>query len=322
MIKKTCENKKYNFCSRQHFSYLKGLAILCVLVGHIGNYSGRTWFTPLGGIGVAVFLFCSGYGLMTSFKKKGLYSFWKNKLISIYLPFAFVEIVATIILRRSVSDTILDLLFIKCMNPLGWYMQYLVVCYLIFWIGAKYIPNIKMRQLFWGIIAVTSFFVFSNLRAEQAVSFFSGLIVADYIHSEKVCNCSKFIGGYQALRKKHTIVCCMLLCTAIVLLAIKQLPVMRRQSHYIITMINLVMKVSCAAGCLLITKYIRPFQMLVSWLGQLSYALYLVHGYFMFFMEDNVLGKYAVNSLVMVMLSFASAVLLNEIIKNVYKWKV
>ena len=34
-------------------------------------------FTPLGGIGVAMFLILSGYGLNESFKKNGLDGFWK-----------------------------------------------------------------------------------------------------------------------------------------------------------------------------------------------------------------------------------------------------
>ena len=41
---------------KKHFNMLKALAILGVVVGHIGNYAPGD-FTPLGGIGVALFLF-------------------------------------------------------------------------------------------------------------------------------------------------------------------------------------------------------------------------------------------------------------------------
>jgi peptidoglycan/LPS O-acetylase OafA/YrhL len=65
--------------SKEHFQYIKGLAILAVIIGHIGNFSGKARFTPLGGIGVALFLFCSGYGLTKSYEKNGLENYWMKK---------------------------------------------------------------------------------------------------------------------------------------------------------------------------------------------------------------------------------------------------
>lgn len=129
--------------SKKQFQYLKGIAIFAVIISHIGNFSGKTWFTPLGGIGVALFLFCSGYGLLTSYYQKGLKQFWRNKLISIYLPFAFVEIIAAIIYRHPFLDVLLNLVFIKRLNPLGWYMQYLAVCYICFmWLFGGFLIEI------------------------------------------------------------------------------------------------------------------------------------------------------------------------------------
>lgn len=58
-----------SFCDKQHFLFIKGIAILCVMISHAGNNSGYTWFTPLGGIGVALFLFCSGFGIWLSLEK-------------------------------------------------------------------------------------------------------------------------------------------------------------------------------------------------------------------------------------------------------------
>lgn len=45
---------------------LRGLAILLVLVCHVSSTMGTVLFTPLGGTGVALFLFLSGYGLNES----------------------------------------------------------------------------------------------------------------------------------------------------------------------------------------------------------------------------------------------------------------
>lgn len=192
--KTVVKGSAFDICSKEHFRYLKGIAILFVLIGHIGNYSGKTWFTPLGGIGVAIFLFCSGFGLMASYYQKGLKSFWKNKLLSIYLPYLLVEIIASFILRRNPVDIILDLAFIKVQNPLGWYMQYLLCCYFLFWLACKYIENKKIRFMFWSVVAVLSFFLFSNLRGEQAVSFLSGLIYSEY-RNNNIDNVKNNSGG-------------------------------------------------------------------------------------------------------------------------------
>lgn len=118
------------------------------------------------------------------------------------------------------------------------------------------------------------------------------------------------MGGYYG---RCCIIGCLLVCLAVILLAIKQLPFVRVQNHYWLTLLNLVMKISCAAGCLLTTNRVRPLEKLILWFGRTSYSLYLVHGYYMFIIGDNVLGNYVVNSIVMLALSLISAVILNKL---------
>ena len=43
--------------SKESFIYVKGIAILLVIISHIGNFSGKTWFTPLGGLVLQSFCF-------------------------------------------------------------------------------------------------------------------------------------------------------------------------------------------------------------------------------------------------------------------------
>ena len=54
---------------------IKGMAILIIIMGHLGNIFGVRVFNPLGSCGVAIFLFCSGYGLQKSYYKKNLKNF-------------------------------------------------------------------------------------------------------------------------------------------------------------------------------------------------------------------------------------------------------
>lgn len=52
---------------------MKGVAIICVVLCHyMGTFGqGITVFTPLGGIGVAIFLILSAYGLNESWNQGG-----------------------------------------------------------------------------------------------------------------------------------------------------------------------------------------------------------------------------------------------------------
>ena len=64
----TTKREEYAFLDKKSTSAMKGVAILCVVVCHyMGTYgNGVTLFTPLGGIGVSVFLILSAYGLTKS----------------------------------------------------------------------------------------------------------------------------------------------------------------------------------------------------------------------------------------------------------------
>ena len=63
--------------SRDYTNALKGFAILTVLWAHTGAWSGVEGIQFIAGIGVALFLLCSGYGLQIAFEKTGLKGFWK-----------------------------------------------------------------------------------------------------------------------------------------------------------------------------------------------------------------------------------------------------
>lgn len=300
--------EKVSMLNYSHTQYLKGIAILFVIISHIGNYSGKTWFTPLGGIGVSLFLFCSGFGLMSSFKKNGLYGFWRRKLISIYVPFVFVEIVASLVIKSTFTELLLDLLFIRWLSPIGWYMQYLFISYLIFYLGVRFIPNIIVRRIIWVGIAVCSFFFCGNLRAEQCVSFLLGVYMAEHYTDIKNFSFTK--------RARNGVV---FIFVATILLAVKQLPQVREQSHYVITLFNLLLKSGFMLGIILITSSVLLLPSLFKYFGKMSYELYLTHGYFLWIISENIFGKYLLNSLVMSAIGICSALVLNYLITKYKK---
>jgi peptidoglycan/LPS O-acetylase OafA/YrhL len=78
---------------------LKGLAILLVIFGHIGYFlvSGNLFLFPISnisGVGVDLFLFLSGYGLVVSALKKPrtIGKFYNDRLLKLLVPFWLVLI--------------------------------------------------------------------------------------------------------------------------------------------------------------------------------------------------------------------------------------
>lgn len=296
---------KISFLSYYHTKFLRGVAILLVAISHIGNYSGKTWFTPLGGIGVAIFLFCSAYGLSCSYRKNGLTDYWKKKFFAVYYPFFLIEIIVSLIYKVPVQEFIQDILFIRWLNPNGWYMQYLAVCYILFYIGMKYIDNKKVRMGLWCIIAFCSFILCGNLRAEQAVSFVLGLVVAEkYEYIEKITP------------KRKVVMSVLLLLVGLILLSIKQIPVVRVQPQLLISFINLLMKSSFMLAVILATTRLCFRINLIVFIGEISYPFYLIHGYFMWIIADNFTGYYFVNSMMMCTISFVLSIFANCIISK------
>lgn len=77
---------KYSICDRKLTEAFRGVAILLIMIQHLAGHLGTNIFTPFGGIGVAIFLVLSGFGLNESFKKNGVNGFiTKNSIEYGYL---------------------------------------------------------------------------------------------------------------------------------------------------------------------------------------------------------------------------------------------
>ena len=115
---------------------LKGIAIIMVIVGHIGSaIPGLRLFTPLGATGVGLFLVCSGYGIEKSYNKNGRIGYWRKRIINVWIPYAIIELFALPLhIEKGCVSIIKDLLLIETLHPFGWYMQYLFVWYIVYYL--------------------------------------------------------------------------------------------------------------------------------------------------------------------------------------------
>lgn len=155
--------------------------------------------------------------------------------------------------------------------PYYWYLDFMLLWYLVFFVVIR-IPNLYSHR--YSILGIASLVVFivgcafnNGVRAEQAVSFFIGVWISD---------------NYEKAKEKITDsrMIAVLLIIGIVLLGCKQMPAIRAMENTAVWKeIQLVMKVSIALATIgLIYKIKSIFNnRFISVLGLISYEIYLVH---------------------------------------------
>ena len=103
---------------------MKGVAILLVILSHIGHDGfHHRMFVPLGGFGVAIFLILSGYGLMESFKKKGLENYFRKRFLRILTPYILWVMIYTIIMYGMQWQIFLS-------DIRYWFVEYISIWYI------------------------------------------------------------------------------------------------------------------------------------------------------------------------------------------------
>lgn len=242
---------------------LKGIAIVLVIVSHVAGMFQIRYFTPLGGIGVAIFLLLSGYGLTESRKNNGLQFFWRKRLCAVWIPYFFVEIVFILNLNKfSVGDIFKDLSLITPRLSQIWFLRYLLLCYLVFWLVNKWGAE---RYRIWIMLAifVVSIFILREIAAEQALSFWCGCYLAE--RKEKIP------------KLKSNMVIWLLM--GVGALFLKQFDVVRNSPQIVMNIIQCAIKFPIALFCVgLIIKLASQYQFrCLQKIGKISYELYLVH---------------------------------------------
>lgn len=258
---------------------LRGLSILIIVIFHVILYYGISpLFNLPGSVAVAVFLFLSGYGVNESWKKRGLKHFWLKKLRRIILPYYLLLLVkAAVTGQFSWHDFLLDITFI---HSSYWFIEYLVRCYLVFWLARKFFSrHTSVVFILFGLLSLN---LFMQLEAEQSFSFFAGMLVSDHI--EKV----HFLGHKQV---SQIFLCCFAI--GLFFYLFKAIPVIHQYKgtlpyHYILLFI----KLPLAICCILLPYYFTQLSRsrILHQLGQCSLELYLVHMIFLPYLSQGIKG--------------------------------
>lgn len=300
----------FSFLTKKHTTLVKGLAILLVVLTHMGGRFGIRYLTPLGGIGVAMFLICSGFGLNESYKTNGLSNYWGKKIKSVWIPYFIIQaIYLTFSLFANpipLSVFLKDIFLINPAHPFGWYMQILFFWYIVFYLLNRFnFLEHKQTTLFLLVISVSFIFLGNELWAEQALSFASGVYLSELKTNGKYT--SKFYG--------NKIVTLSLISVGIIFLFIKQFDATRELPYFILNTIQLLIKFPIAVALIV---FIIQFPLLFRTnffliLGDNAFPIYLIHAYTILFLGVPTFK----NVVIFLLLTPISAIIFNLCLKGI-----
>lgn len=273
--------EKFQWMDRNYTTVIKGFSILTVVWAHSGAMLGVGGIQFIAGIGVALFLICSGYGLEISYEKNGLRGFWKKRLLGVCMPFWVVEFIGFLVTGRfTIEKYLIDFAFIKPATSYGWFMGYIIVCYLIFYTVKRFIKGSKMQTtVLLGVFAiwfVLDSLYFANpdmsfLRARQMLFFPCGVLLA--MNKEKIENALTKTKSLLILTGEGTM--CLLFMAVTQLHIVKEMPYLVSNAMATLTCLPM------AAGILVFGKAFSGLfenRMLME-VGTISYEIYLIHAF-------------------------------------------
>lgn len=219
------DNRTFTFMDKDFTTAIKGFSILTVMWAHAGARLGVGGIQFIAGVGVALFLICSGYGLEMLYQRNGLKGFWKKRFLKVCIPFWIVELVGLLITQQfEIKKYLLDAVFISPATGYGWFMQYIVICYILFFSVKMMSEKLRVNEMWILIVAFAVWFIADScffadsgmpfLRARQMLSFPLGVMIAK--NREKIERYSTrkrtvilVWGGYNryTLHGNHAVIC-------------------------------------------------------------------------------------------------------------------
>lgn len=138
---------------RSHTNTIKGIAILLVMLGHIGI------IPHAGAYGVVLFLMLSGFGLVQSYFNSGLGNFFSKRLSKVIIPYAVITVIWIVLFGHpailsgdyyQLALVVLGLDLNTTVDPSMWYIPYVIIWYVVFYLtfSANISNHIKILILF------------------------------------------------------------------------------------------------------------------------------------------------------------------------------
>lgn len=153
---------------------IKGIATCFVMIAHMINELKISEvkisffldiLTVIGGMGVLLFFFVSGYGIYKGYSdRKPTWKFWKRRLIKMYIPCIIIQFLFAIIDAWQLQDIEVETILLR--SFLGaWFIDVILIEYMIFfvtWILSKNNKSILVGLSFVLSIIVAALFCYFN----------------------------------------------------------------------------------------------------------------------------------------------------------------
>lgn len=142
---------------------IQGFAAVCIMLHHIAQKTCAPWinkmyirhgldvFVPIGYWLVGIFLFCSGYGLYVSYKKKENYfkGYFKRRVLPLILAFystGWLFLLVRFLMKQRMQrqDVIWFATGLKLSNPNAWFVIAMPYLYLVFYLSFRFCKNQKI----------------------------------------------------------------------------------------------------------------------------------------------------------------------------------
>lgn len=237
--------------------------------------------TQGGWLGVAVFFFLSGYGLMKSDMKNHLklFPFLKKRLLKTYLPAVFVSFLwgGYLIITKKVS---FNLSWVKGVlwnfnDEVLWFVRIIIILYLTFYVYCvvhkiigKYYSR-SFADIFLLLIFSISSYVFlchiiGFVHGSSVLLFFLGMSIAKY--------------NFYYLKLIRKIYPILLVFTIIILLTF----IKRHDAEWIHLLINYF----CIFSAIVLFAFFNLRIQVPKLMGEISYDVYLVHNKFLLILKS------------------------------------
>lgn len=252
---------------------LKIIAISFVVITHLINLIGIRYATPLGGIGVSIFLILSGYGQSESFKKNGLNNFFTKRLNRVVFPYLLACVIS---INLNVQIDFLEKILTFSLIKFTWFIEYIILCYAFFYCINKFINNIYLKHLGWVFFGGVIFFFGNPLWSEQAFSFYIGILFSD--RKELFSKLKKYVF--------------LILSVSVLVFIFKQIFYIKLDKN-LFNLTNLIFKNGVAIVLIFNLIKINIKNKIFDWIGKNSYEIYLYHGvYFYQLKNELVISKF------------------------------
>lgn len=300
---KSDEEINLKFGSFYHTNVVRGIAVFLILISHIGDKSGLRYFTPLGGIGVSIFLICSGYGLYKSYLKNGLENYFKKRFIGLLVPYWIIFSIFSIIYFEKLKIVgIIKGLFLIEVPSIFWYVQYITIFYVAFFV-VFFLLKDKYSITLLMLCSLIMFIVNKNLLlGEQSIAFVIGVFLAKY-----PIKFSKVKIGFIGVT---------MIFIGALSLVLKQTELIRNANFLVINLNGIMLKTITGLGIMFFINSVLNLKSLKIFTvgGKYSYEVYLVH--------ITLVGMLVGNFTLINIIKFISISMLGTLVLNILSKKV